>query len=302
MRFPALVMQTVFSFLFLIHYIRASDSGVIRAQGQEDHLADSPGTYGDVIAEVPSTQLTTSGDITSNTEPGFKLQLQQQTWLESPRAHLLAGSATTYCNNGAERETFTPSLFRRSSAQHAKRQSKTFCILPEPQKLQDGEEIPTKPEKKVPQAGQADSEYPGISLPIVQNIIMRARMWGSISQEPHREVCGSVEVPICAPFPPQREYPLQQKAFSHLVVPVRFCKFFYCLIFVGFSNIVLPSFFFELPYSQVRERDKFFCADRFQSYFGGGGGDFAGEKNLVACSEQTSNKISQGSLKTRVSY
>lgn len=245
MDFFALIMQT-FSMLFLILYTMASDLRVIRPRAQEDHLADSSGilSSSDVIAEIPGNQPTTSGETTGNTEPEFEQQQQQpqQTWLKGPGAPLLASSANAHCNNGAEsfpEETLTPSQFRRSSAQHAKRQGKNFCTAPEPQELQNGGEIPSKPEKKGPKVGQADSDYSDISIPIVQNIIMLVRMWGIISQGPHEEVCGPVEVPICAPFPPKRRYPTEQQSFSQLVVPVRFCRFFFC---VDLSNITLPSF------------------------------------------------------------
>lgn len=236
--FFASIMQTFLSLLFLIHYTLASDLGMIRPRAQEDYLADYPRDFpaDDLMAEIPGNQLIISGDTTGNTEPGFERQQQQQqqqTWLKSPEALRLAGGATAQCNNGAEsipEQSLTPRRFRRSSARHAKRQSKTFCTVPEPQKLQNGEEAPIKPEKKLPEVGQADSGYPGISLPIVQDIIMQIRMWGSISQEPHEGVCGSVEVPICVPKLPKRKYPTQQQSFSHFVVPVRFCKFFLSVI------------------------------------------------------------------------
>lgn len=236
--FSASIMQTFFSLLFLIHYTLASDLGRIRPRAQEDHLADYPGNFpsDDLIAETPGNQLIISGDITGNNGPGFERQQQQQpqkTWLKSPELLLLAGGATAQCNNGAEsipEQSFTPRRFRRSSARHAKRQSKTFCTVPEPQKLQNGEEAPIKPKKKRPEVGQADLGYPGISLPIVQNLIMQIKMWGSIAQEPHEGVCGSVEVPICVPMLPTRQYPTQQQSFSHFVVPVRFCKFFLSVV------------------------------------------------------------------------
>lgn len=228
-------MQTFFSLLLLIHYTFASDLGMIRPRAQEDHLADYPGDFpsDEIVTESPGNQLIISGDKTDNNEPGFERQQQQQqqkqqTWLESPEALLLAGGANAQCNNGITEQSFTPKRFRRPSAQHAKRQSKkTFCTVPEPQKLQNEEEAPTEPEKKRPEIGQTDSGYPGISLPIVQNIIMQIKMWGSISQEPHQGVCGSGEVPVCVPMLPKRKYPTQQQSFSHYVVPVRFCKFFF---------------------------------------------------------------------------
>lgn len=239
LHFSPLIMQTVFSVLFLIHVTVASHLGIIRPRGPEDQLADSFGIFpsGDAMAEFLGSQLTTSGDTTGSTEPGFELQQQQQQpqqiWLKSPEAPLLAGSANAHCDNGAEgfrEQTFAPSRLRRSSAEHSKRQSNNFCPVPEPHKLQNGDDIPGQPEKKGAQVGQADKDYPGTSLPIVRNIIMRARMWGSISQKPHEEVCGPVEVPICAPLPPDLKYPPQPKAFSYYVVPIRFCKFFYRLL------------------------------------------------------------------------
>lgn len=248
-QFAALIMK-VFSMLFLIHYVVAIDLEMIRLQDQEVHLADFPGVFpsGDQLAEIPGNQLIMSG-----AEPGSgQQQQQQQTWLKRPKAPLLADGGNAQCNNGAEsipEQTFTPRRFRRSSAQHAKRQSKNFCTVPGLQKLQNGEEIPINPEKKGAEVGPADSGYPGISLPIVQNIIMRTRMWGSISQEPHEGVCGPVMVPICVPMLPKRKYPLQQQAFSHFVVPVRFCKF---LFIVDFSNITLPSFYFILKIAEER--------------------------------------------------
>lgn len=233
--FSASIMQTFFSLLFLIHYTLASDLGLIRPRAQEDHLADYPGDFpsDDLMAEIPGNQLIISGDITGNNEPGLERQQQpqqpQKTWLKSPEALRLAGGATAQCNNGAEsipERSFTPRRFRRSSGRHAKRQ----CTVPEPQKLPNGEEAPTKPKTKRPEVGQADSGYPGISLPVVQNIIMQIRMWGSIAQEPHEGLCGPVEVPICVPMLPTREYPTQQQSFSHFVVPVRFCKFFLSVV------------------------------------------------------------------------
>lgn len=242
-------MQTFFSLLFLIHYILASDLGMIRPRAQEDHLADYPRDFpsDERVAESPGNQLIVSGDTTGNNEPVFERQQQQQqqqTWLKSPEALHWAGVATAQCNNGITEESFTPKRFRRSSAQYAKRQSKTFCTVPEPQKLQNGEEAPIEPEKKQPEVGQADSGHPGISLPIVQNIIMQIKMWGSISQEPHRGVCGSVEVPVCVPMLPKRKYPTQQQSFSHYVVPVRFCKFplFVVDFFYFFFIPISPSF------------------------------------------------------------
>lgn len=234
MHFSALIMQTFFSLLFLILYTIASDLRMIRPRAQEDHPADSSGilSSSDVMAEIPGNQLTTSGETTGNTEPEFEQQQQQQpqkTWLKGPGAPLLASSANAHCNNGAEsfpEETSTPSQFRRSSAQHAKRQGKAFCTAPKPQELQDGGEVPSKPGKKGPKVGQADSDYPGISLPIVQDMIMLVKMWGIIAQGPYEEVCGPIEVPICAPFPPTRRYPPEQQTFSQLVVPIRFCRFF----------------------------------------------------------------------------
>lgn len=227
----------------------ASDLRVIRPRAQEDHLADSSGiiSSSDVMAEIPGNQLTTSGETTGNTEPEYEQQQQpQQTWLKGPGAPLLASSVNAHCNNGAEsspEETLTPSQFRRSSPQHAKRQGKNFCTAPEPQEFQNGGEIPSKPEKKGPKVGQADPDFSAISIPIVQDMIMLVRMWGIISQEPHEEVCGPVEVPICAPFPPKRRYPTEQQSFSQLVVPVRFCKFFFVLI-----SLISPSPpFFDSP-------------------------------------------------------
>lgn len=239
MHFSALIMRTFFSLLFLILYTIASDLRMIRPRAQEDRLADSSGilSSSDVMAEIPGNQLTTSGETTRNTDPEFEQQQQQpqqqpqQPWLKGPGEPLLASSANAHCDNGAENfpeETSTPSQFRRSSAQHAKRQGKTFCTAPEPQKLQDGGEVPSKPGKKGPKVGQADSDYSDISIPFVQDMIMLVRMWGIISQEPHEEVCGEVEVPICAPFLPKRKYPLEQQTFSQLVVPIRFCRFFLC--------------------------------------------------------------------------
>lgn len=233
---------------------------MFRPRAQEEHLADSPRilTSGDVLAEIPGNQPIISGDTTGITEPGFEQQQQQQqTWLNSPEAPLLAGSANAHCNNGAEsfpEQTFTPNRFRRSSAQYAKRQGGTSCTVPEPQKFQNGEEIPIKPGKKGPEGGQAGSGFRGISLPIVQNIIMQTRMWGSISQKPHEGVCGPVEVPICVPLLPKRKYPLQQQTFSHFVVPVRFCKF----VFVDFSNITFPSFLFTLKICGEKKPDGIF--------------------------------------------
>lgn len=209
-----------------------SDLRVIRPRAQEDHLANSSGiiSSSDVMAEIPDNQPSTSGETTGNTEPEFEQQRQpQQSWLKGPGAPLLAISASVYCNNRAEsfpEETSAPNPFRRSSAQHSKRQGKGFCT-PDPQELRNGGEIPSKPEKKGPKVGQADSDYPGISLPIVENIIMQVRMWGVVSQESHEEVCGLVEVPICAPFPPKRRYPPEQQTFSQMVVPVRFCRFLF---------------------------------------------------------------------------
>lgn len=236
-------MQTFFSLLFLVHHTLASDFlGIIRPRAQEDHLADYLWDFpsDELVAESPGNQLIISGDTTGNNVPEFGQQ-QQQTWLKSPEASHWASGATAQCNTDITEPSFTPKRFRRSSAQYAKRQSKTFCNVPEPQKLQNGEEAPIKPKKKRPEVGQADSGYPGISLPIVQNIIMQIRMWGSISQEPHEGVCGSGEVPICVPMLPKRKYPTQQQSFSHFVVPVRFCKFF--LFVVGFFFLpVSPSF------------------------------------------------------------
>lgn len=149
------MMRTFFPLLFLIHYTVASDLGVIRPRAQEDHLADSSRVFpsDDLIAEIPGNQLIIAEDTTSNADPGLNWQQeqQQQTWLKSPEAPLLAGGANAQCNNGDEiipEHTSTPRRFRRSSVQHAKRQSKTFCTVHERQKLQNGEEIPIKPEKK----------------------------------------------------------------------------------------------------------------------------------------------------------
>lgn len=252
------MQKTFFSLLFLIHYTLASDLGRIRPRDQADHLVDYPGEFPSdkPIAETPGNQLIISGDTTGHNEPGFERQ-QQQTWLKSPEASPLAGGgATAQCNNGAEsipEQSFTPRRFRRSSTRHAKRQkSMTFCPVPEPQKLQNGEEAPIiKPKKKRPNAGQANSKNPGISLPIVQNIIMQIRMWGSISQQPQEGVCGSVEVPICVPMLPTRKYPTQQQSFSHYVVPVRFCKFlsyFGCLI--SFKH-QYHSYFLSIPFKSL---------------------------------------------------
>lgn len=241
-------MQTFFPLLFLIHYTVASDLGVIRPRAQEDHLADSSGVFpsDDLIAEIPGNQLIIAEDTIINADPGLEWQQeqQQQTWLKSPEAPLLAGGANAQCNYGDEiipEHTSTPRRFRRSSAQHAKRQNKTFCTAHERQKLQNGEEIPIKPEKKGPEVGQGNSGYPGISLPIVQNIIMQTRMWGSISQEPHEGVCGPVEAPICVPMLPKRKYPPQQQTFSHFVVPVRFCKFFFVCCWIFQCHLPPPS-------------------------------------------------------------
>lgn len=219
------IMQAFFPLLFLIHFTLASCSKIIRPRAQKGDLLHPHEVFtsDDVTAENPGNQLTISGDTTDSTESGLKQQQQQQQQsLNSPEAPLLAGSANAHCNNGAEsflEKPFPPSRFRRSLFHHAKRQGTTFCT-PEPQKLQGDEGIPIQPEKKGPIVGQVDS------LPIVRIIIMRTKLWGSISQIPHEGVCGPIEVPICAPFPPEREYPTGQQSFSHVVVPVRFCKFF----------------------------------------------------------------------------
>lgn len=275
----ASIMQTFLSLFFLIHYALASGLGMIRPRDQADQLVDltpeeSPSD--ESVAETPGNQLITSGDTIGHNEPGFeRQQQQQQTWLKSPEASsplAVGGGDTAQCNNGAEsilpeQSFITPRRFWRSSSltrRHAKRQSKTFfCpVVPEPQKLQNGgleEEAPinNKPEtkKSPPEVGQAanSKKNPGISLPIVQNIIMQIRMWGSILQQAQEGVCGSVEVPICVPMLPMRKYPTQQQSFSHYVVPVRFCKFLLHL-YLGVYQYLSPLLSFHLFFKSPRRK------------------------------------------------
>lgn len=254
-------MQIIFFIFFLIHYTLASDFEIIRSRDQGYPLANTPVESfliddGELTRPSRGDQpILTYSDTISETNPSS----QDQTWIEDVESLFMVGIPGTHCTNkNAETsldQLLPPSRFQRPSssttpAQLSNREeSKTSCINSETaHELVNTD--PRKPERK-PDPPNRDR-----TPRIVQDMLMLVRMYGSLSQKFYEKGCGGFLVPICAPFLPERQYPLVDESASDMVVPVRFCGWFLSYIAQSLStglcreeNIFIPD---EIMFQQKR--------------------------------------------------
>lgn len=178
----------------------------------------------------------TSSDTISETNPSS----QDQTWIEDVESLFMVGKPGTHCTSKNAQtsldQLLPPSRFQRRSSSSSTsarlsnhEESKNSCINPE-----TAHELvnidPRKPEIK-PDPPNRDR-----TPRIVEDMLMLVRMYGSISQKFYGEVCGGLLVPICAPFLPERQYPLDNRSPSELVAPSRFCGWFFSYIAQSLST------------------------------------------------------------------
>lgn len=259
--------MVLFTF-FLIHYTSANDFEITRPRDQgysfantavDSFLIDDSELTGPSRGDQP---VLIFSDASSESNPSSR----DQTWIEDIESLFMVGKPGTHCTSEKAEtsldQLLPPSRFQRRSssssssttpAQLSNRgESKPSCISPETANEHELENAdPGKPPEGKPDPPNRDK-----APPIVSEMILLVRMYGSISHEPHEKGCGDLLVPICAPFPPERQYPRIDKSPSELVVPARFCGWFFSYLaqslslFNGFmqrGNISVPD---EITFQQ----------------------------------------------------
>lgn len=206
----------------------------------QDFEIDGPGNQGyapantpvkdSLIADSGDQPILTFGDDTSR-EPN--LSSQDQTWTEALASVFMVGRPGIPCTRKQAETSFDqlplPNRFqRRSSSSSSKttqlssrEESKAFCPNPEtPLDLENADrEKPPKKETIRPKRLPSQN--------VAEDMMRDAKKYGTLTQEPYEEACGSILHPICAPILPMRIYPALDISPIDMVLPARFCKCFF---------------------------------------------------------------------------